>query len=721
MRKPTFQTILLRGIFAAFLISGQTAFADPNLVSYWTFYEGSGTIAHDSVGSNNGTVTGAAWFNDPCYGICLNFDGSDDYVDCGNGASLTMGTSQWTAAAWFKISDRTQYKGILSTWNGGGTSDSYRIVVYDASTVGGARDKVSFVIYDGSARYSVTSTTTVTDDKWHYVVGVRDSANIRIYIDGNVENSTSIPSSANISNSANLFLGRGHSSDWDFNGKIDDVRLYNRALSAGEVGQLYQDGILININKAYVPCPANGAMGVDPNVVLNWVPGKDTASHDVYFGTDYNDVNNANTSSVEYKGNFDVNSWDPCGLEPVTTYYWRIDEVNEPNLWKGHVWSFETLRPAIGLSVTEFHFTALAGGENPDDQILGISNSGVETLNWHISEDCNWLSVEPNSGSSTGEIDNVNLSVDTSGLSWGFYDCNLSVWDSNAANSPRTVHIELRLYTEEAVDFGDAPDTYGTTLANNGARHIPVGPTLGATIDPEPDGLPSVGAVLDDTTNTGSADDEDGVAITTLISPGSVTVNVSAACVLNAWMDFNGDGDFDDVGEQVFTNTALTAGNSALAVAVPAGAKQSRIYSRWRVNTAGGLSYTGPAADGEVEDHATECLKPTDPGYTAWKNIWGMPRCWCCRKQCRGDTNCASAFGKPVSGTDLDLFKSLAFNKTDVQLLLIPNGICADFNHQSSFGKRVTGADLDILKAFFNLPEASVPECPSTHINFWTN
>lgn len=136
-----------------------------------------------------------------------------------------------------------------------------------------------------------------------------------------------------------------------------------------------------------------------------------------------------------------------------------------------------------------------------------------------------------------------------------------------------------------------------------------------------------------------------------------------------------------------------------------------------------GKSYTNVQADALNEDYtatATECLASTDPGYTAWTTTWSSNPCWCYRKQCRGDTNGTSAFGKPVSTTDLDLFK-LAFGKTNAELLAITNGICADLNHTAAFGKQVTTTDLDIFKLYFGIAEASVPQCPSTNINAWTN
>jgi hypothetical protein len=115
-----------------------------------------------------------------------------------------------------------------------------------------------------------------------------------------------------------------------------------------------------------------------------------------------------------------------------------------------------------------------------------------------------------------------------------------------------------------------------------------------------------------------------------------------------------------------------------------------------------------------------ECLARTDPGYATWLDF-GMPDCWCYRKQCRGDTNGTMEMGRPVSGADLTLFKS-AFNVPYATLKTTnPGGICADLNHTSEMGRPVSGADLTIFKQYFNDPDATVPECPMTHINFWKN
>jgi hypothetical protein len=93
--------------------------------------------------------------------------------------------------------------------------------------------------------------------------------------------------------------------------------------------------------------PSNGAVDVTQTGILNWTPSDHAASHQVYFGTDKVALRDADTSSTEYKGdrNLGSESYDPGKLQWDTTYYWRIDEVNNANSdspWIGPVWSFTT-------------------------------------------------------------------------------------------------------------------------------------------------------------------------------------------------------------------------------------------------------------------------------------------------------------------------------------------------------------------------------------------
>jgi hypothetical protein len=95
------------------------------------------------------------------------------------------------------------------------------------------------------------------------------------------------------------------------------------------------------------PDPSNDAVGVNPTVVLGWDAGAVAESHEVYFGTDAETVKNATKTSPEYKGAraLGQESYDPGRLKLNTTYYWRIDEVNDAGTdspWIGNVWSFTT-------------------------------------------------------------------------------------------------------------------------------------------------------------------------------------------------------------------------------------------------------------------------------------------------------------------------------------------------------------------------------------------
>jgi len=165
-----------------------------------------------------------------------------------------------------------------------------------------------------------------------------------------------------------------------------------------------------------------------------------------------------------------------------------------------------------------------------------------------------------------------------------------------------------RRFNVVEVDYGDAPDpTYPTLLANNGASHLATGIMLGSARDGELDAQPTADADGDD---GDGEDDEDGVVFNGLPVPGtaaSVDVTVSANGFLNAWVDFNQDGDWLDAEEQIFTDQAVAGGVNTLSFNIPATASTATApHARFRVDSAGGLTPTGRAADGEVEDHLVQ-------------------------------------------------------------------------------------------------------------------
>jgi hypothetical protein len=113
----------------------------------------------------------------------------------------------------------------------------------------------------------------------------------------------------------------------------------------------------------------------------------------------------------------------------------------------------------------------------------------------------------------------------------------------------------------------------------------------------------------------------------------------------------------------------------------------------------------------------TECLLDTAPEHQAWLD-WGKPDCWCYARQCRGDADGVKTGPFWVAIPDLNMFRA-AFNKTDLVLQGIANGICSDADHTKTGPFRVAIPDLNIFRLYFNKPELSVPECDNTYVPVW--
>jgi LruC domain-containing protein len=165
--------------------------------------------------------------------------------------------------------------------------------------------------------------------------------------------------------------------------------------------------------------------------------------------------------------------------------------------------------------------------------------------------------------------------------------------------------------TPSNIDFGDAPQSYATILADNGPRHLLDGKTYLGLTPPDGDYDGYVGADSDDSSkvNPQSYNDEDGVNFVSALEVGldsvvSVYASNTNSGILNAWFDWNGDGDFNDGGEQNIVNLPLTAGFNNIVLRVPANAQIGNSWSRFRFSQQRDLGYSGGSSSGEVEDHA---------------------------------------------------------------------------------------------------------------------
>ena len=209
-----------------------------SLVSHWKFDEGTGSTAFDSWGSNDGTITGASWVNGLIEGA-LDFDGSGDYVNVGNDDSLEIDitNSNVTISAWV-------YPKVLDNYEPVFVVDDYDGAYYGYMLMITPNGHVWLTYGDGTGidlnnRKTKTGTTSLQTNIWYHVVGViRGATDMSIFINGLDDGGEYSGNGGEVSySSASASIGRVRfgTLDNEFNGSLDEVMVFNRALTEGEV------------------------------------------------------------------------------------------------------------------------------------------------------------------------------------------------------------------------------------------------------------------------------------------------------------------------------------------------------------------------------------------------------------------------------------------------------------------------------------------------------
>jgi len=190
----------------------------------------------------------------------------------------------------------------------------------------------------------------IDDGQWHHITGTwgSEDGNAKLYFDGQLLHEMAYDWT-NISYPlTNVYLGQMAGGGRTFIGLLDEVQIYGGALSADEILTVMEGDEILNF-KAALPAPADLEKDVPRETTLSWMPGDRADTHNVYFGTSFDDVSEASVTNWQkalVMQNHAETTYDPTGLlEFNTTYYWRIDEVNAPpdsGVTKGDVWSFTT-------------------------------------------------------------------------------------------------------------------------------------------------------------------------------------------------------------------------------------------------------------------------------------------------------------------------------------------------------------------------------------------
>jgi len=184
----------------------------------------------------------------------------------------------------------------------------------------------------------------VRQDVWMHMVFRNNGSGTQLFFNGKLMGT----STSTVELPRLRIGGRGAGPADHLMGVMDEAVVFNRALTDADIlahtaaSSLLDPSILTASN----PTPADGAIYADTWVNLSWSPGAFAVSHDVYLGNNFDDVNagTGGTFRVNQAGTYYVAGFPgfayPDGLVPGTTYYWRIDEVDPANTYKGKVWSF---------------------------------------------------------------------------------------------------------------------------------------------------------------------------------------------------------------------------------------------------------------------------------------------------------------------------------------------------------------------------------------------
>jgi len=316
-----------------FLVMIMVSSASAELVGHWRF---DGNL-DDSAGGAQGTFSnGSPTYVNGRIGQGIEFDGVSHFVNL-----PSENPSAYTITLWVKPARTDAASVIVRTSSSGQTTEwSHQLRINPDGVF-------QHYLWVGSER-NVVGTTLVEADAWYHVaIAAANDGPMHLYVNGQ-EDAPSIDVAGTLWGDGDRYYvgsNSGHGMGW-FQGIVDDVQIYDRILTAEEIGRIAASSGGFPL--AFKPTPKDDALLEDTWVSMSWRAGDLAASHDVYIGDNFDDVNSGAEST--FQGNqtdtFFVVGFPGFpysdGLVPGTTYYWRIDEVNdaEPNSpWKGDIWS----------------------------------------------------------------------------------------------------------------------------------------------------------------------------------------------------------------------------------------------------------------------------------------------------------------------------------------------------------------------------------------------
>ena len=200
------------------------------LVAYYPMNSGSGSTVTDKALDNNGSINGTSWSSDSRIGeACLSFDGTDDYVK----SMASIPSAAFTMSCWVRLDSWDSNSHVLGDNTNNNNFTGAYIEFNDSNS------RIRFSIGDSSSWQNVYY-SSVSTGTWYHLIGVfNGNSTSKLYVNGSLQGSNTNINYVNSSNDA--WAGREPHGSWGnwLDGKIDDIRIYERKLSEPEIKALY--------------------------------------------------------------------------------------------------------------------------------------------------------------------------------------------------------------------------------------------------------------------------------------------------------------------------------------------------------------------------------------------------------------------------------------------------------------------------------------------------
>ena len=234
-----FVALLSICIINLFLVGSALGGINDGLIAYWSFDNPSDPANDDSGNGHDGTVYGATWTSNGASGGAMNFDGSNDYIEVSYSSDFAPGTGDYSVSIWAKAPIDGAYQAMFILIDG----TCYRWIQLSGMDDGGGYDLIrcGAKSYDAGSQ-TMTESRLIRDGIWHHIVFVRkNSKYLYLYIDGILKDTNQNNSLNSIIPSRPITIGWGGecSAIRKMKGDLDELRVYNRALSEDEIEELY--------------------------------------------------------------------------------------------------------------------------------------------------------------------------------------------------------------------------------------------------------------------------------------------------------------------------------------------------------------------------------------------------------------------------------------------------------------------------------------------------